>query len=142
MDQPADANPPVLLSAPPPGGGPEFQPSFEDPENAFAPTYRVVVHCLIVWTPLFHILKLTASEKLRLLKVFFRVSIRFMANHPLREYRTGAGLTLAEMAEKTGMSVPSLCRIELGQQAPSLKLIAKLIKLSRGKLRADDFLEA
>jgi transcriptional regulator with XRE-family HTH domain len=78
--------------------------------------------------------------KFRLTNVFFARYKRGMANHPLREYRKNAGLTLQELSVKTGVSAASLCRIELRQQWPSLKLISRLIKVTRGALRADDFL--
>jgi DNA-binding XRE family transcriptional regulator len=65
-----------------------------------------------------------------------------MANeHPLREYRKTAGLTLEALAEKADVTAPTLSRIETWQAEPSLALISRLIKLSRGKLSADDFLE-
>ena len=86
--------------------------------------------------------KTKSTVVFHLTKVFFCAMNLLMANHPLRKYRKTEGMTLAELAQKVDMSVPSLCRIELGQQAPSLALISRLIKISRGKLRADDFLEA
>jgi DNA-binding XRE family transcriptional regulator len=64
-----------------------------------------------------------------------------MANHPLREYRDQHEITLQDMARKADTTAGSLSRIETWQQTPSLALVARLIKASRGALSADDFLE-
>jgi transcriptional regulator with XRE-family HTH domain len=62
-------------------------------------------------------------------------------DNPVRKYRLACKLKLRELAARIDISVPSLSKIERGKQVPSLELISRLIKLSRGKLRADDFLE-
>jgi predicted transcriptional regulator len=62
--------------------------------------------------------------------------------HPLREYREmDAKMTLEALADKAGVTAPTLSRIETWQAEPSLSLIKRLIKISRGKLSANDFLE-
>lgn len=58
--------------------------------------------------------------------------------HPLKQYRTENGLTLADLAERAKTSEASLSRIETGKQAPSLGMLAKL-KAATG-LTADVFL--
>ena len=62
-------------------------------------------------------------------------------DHPLRAYRQEHDLTLEAIAEELGIWPSTLSRIETWQNAPSMSLVKRLIKLSRGKLRADDFLE-
>jgi transcriptional regulator with XRE-family HTH domain len=62
-------------------------------------------------------------------------------NNPVRRYRLAAGLRLWELAEKIDISVPSLSKIERGKQEPSLSIISRLIKVSKGELSADDFLQ-
>ena len=72
----------------------------------------------------------------------FRYGSFMQSNHPLRIYRKGAKLTLEAFAAKVETTAPTLSRIETWQAEPSLSLIKRIIKVSRGKLRADDFLEA
>lgn len=64
-----------------------------------------------------------------------------MANHPLRRYRERNDITLEQLARKANTSAPSLSRIEKRKQAPSLALIARLIKACKGAVTAHDFLE-
>ena len=62
-------------------------------------------------------------------------------HHPLKEYRIAAGLTLEELASLAEISKASLSRIETGDQIPSLGLVKRLVKVSKNKLSADDFLQ-
>ncbi len=44
----------------------------------------------------------------------------------LREYRRGKGMTQAQLAEKSGLSLDMIGRLERGQAAPSFTTIGKL----------------
>lgn len=47
----------------------------------------------------------------------------------LRTLRTARGMTLAQLAEKTGISLSTLSRLESGQREPTLKLLLPLAKV-------------
>lgn len=46
--------------------------------------------------------------------------------HPLKQWREGEGLKQKPAAERLGLTVPTLSRIETGSRTPSLTLAAKL----------------
>lgn len=60
--------------------------------------------------------------------------------HPLRRYRQEAGLTLAELAERAGLTKGTLSRIETGVQYPSFPAMVRIMEATGGALKADDFL--
>lgn len=60
--------------------------------------------------------------------------------HPLRAYRQKHNKPLEEIAVRVGVTRQSLSRIERGKQKPSLDLIDKLVTVTGGKVKADDFL--
>lgn len=60
--------------------------------------------------------------------------------HPLTKFREKSGLSMDQVAKLADTSRQSIHRIENGDQTPSLRLVARLIGASGGKLRADDFL--
>lgn len=64
------------------------------------------------------------------------------AHHPLKIYRQQHGITLADLADRVGSTKVSLSRIENRKQWPSLALIFKLKKATKGRVSADDFLPA
>ena len=57
----------------------------------------------------------------------------------LRERRTGAGLTLKQLANRTGLSVSLISQIELGKSAASMSTLYKLATAL--KVRMTDFFE-
>ena len=60
--------------------------------------------------------------------------------HPLTDFRTESGLSMDQVAKSAGTTRQTIHRIENAQQTPSLDLVGRLIAVSGGKLRADDFL--
>lgn len=58
----------------------------------------------------------------------------------LRELRTRRGLTLAELAEETGISASTLSRLESGGRRPTLDLLIRLAAVYRASL--DDLVGA
>ncbi len=60
--------------------------------------------------------------------------------HALVKFRQDWGLSCAELASRAGTSRQTIHRIEAGKQTPSLALVSRLIAISAGGLRADDFL--
>lgn len=63
-----------------------------------------------------------------------------MKKHPLRKFREENGYGLEALGELVGVNASTLHRIEKGVQYPRMKLLARLIDVSGGKLKADDFL--
>jgi len=49
----------------------------------------------------------------------------------LRGSRNGTGVSLEQVARKTGVSKSHLCRIEQGQRQPSLRVLFKLAEYYR-----------
>lgn len=60
--------------------------------------------------------------------------------HPLREYRTKEGLTLAALAARVGVQVPALSKIENWKQLPSMGLAARIQEATGGAVTPNDFL--
>ena len=58
--------------------------------------------------------------------------------HPVRKLRQQRNIPLGDAAKQLGISKPSLCRIELGQQGVSDVLKRRIIKWSRGAITAHD----
>jgi transcriptional regulator with XRE-family HTH domain len=59
----------------------------------------------------------------------------------LRKFRTSQGLSQEALGKLVGVESPMICRIEKGQRTPSPALISKLIKVSRGVLKFEDFIK-
>ena len=60
--------------------------------------------------------------------------------HPLRIYRRKVGATQRQLAERLGVSLPSLCRLERNQQWPSRDLMARIVSETGGFVSPADFL--
>lgn len=58
----------------------------------------------------------------------------------LREYRLSKGLSQEALARRLGVGKAAICRIEKGSRLPSLPLIARIVRITDGKLSANDFL--
>ena len=57
----------------------------------------------------------------------------------LRRYRIQNGLSMAQMAEKIGCSIPSLCRYEIGKTFPTRKRIKDIVAATEGNVTEKDF---
>jgi transcriptional regulator with XRE-family HTH domain len=60
--------------------------------------------------------------------------------HSLRHYRTKAGLSLAELAQRAGMSESGVQHLEAGRRRPRPRTVVRLAKalgIPADKLRAD-----
>ena len=62
--------------------------------------------------------------------------------HPVRKLRRRRGLTLAEVAEKIGISAPSLSRIETGVHGTSDQTKRRIIRWSRGDITAEQLVRS
>lgn len=60
--------------------------------------------------------------------------------HPLKAYRDREQVTAASLAARAGTSRQTIHRIESGQFAPSLDLLARIVTATDGSVSADDFL--
>ena len=58
----------------------------------------------------------------------------------LRDWRLAAGLSQAEFADKIGTSVPSVSRIEAGDQWPSPALMRAIEEVTIGEVTSADIL--
>lgn len=66
--------------------------------------------------------------------------------HPLRQWRTTHGITLAELAKRVGVTPSHLSEIERGRNAPSLDLARRLSlqtadETGRFEVATDDFVQ-
>lgn len=59
--------------------------------------------------------------------------------HPLTTFRARKSLSRAAVAELAKTTRQTIFRIEAGQQTPSLGLVQRLVEVSGGELRGDDF---
>lgn len=62
------------------------------------------------------------------------------AEHPIREYRARAGISLDALAKRVGTSKATLSRVEAGKQPVSQKLLPKIAEetgIPRRDLRPD-----
>ena len=59
--------------------------------------------------------------------------------HPLREYRKRLGITLHALADRTGLSKPTLPRIETGKQKTTQVTIERIVEATGGAVTANDF---
>lgn len=57
----------------------------------------------------------------------------------MRAWRQKAGLTLADVAERLGVSVPTVHRWEVGRADPRLSRIKQIDTLTAGMVTATDF---
>lgn len=57
----------------------------------------------------------------------------------LRTWRRERGLTIEQMAERLGVSVGSLSRIERGEQWPDREFFERMIVETAGEITANDF---
>jgi DNA-binding XRE family transcriptional regulator len=62
-------------------------------------------------------------------------------DHPLRKYRCTHGISLIQMAETVGTSHCTLSRFESGKQIPSITLMRRLVKATRGDVSLTDLIE-
>jgi len=60
--------------------------------------------------------------------------------HPLRTYRQQKGLSLRDLARMAATSKTTISRIEGYYVDPSMALIRRLVTVTDGGIRADDFL--
>jgi len=63
-----------------------------------------------------------------------------MSDHPLKNYRAITNRSIDSLAKEIGTSRITLWRIENRKQVPSLGLVAKIVRITNGMVRADDFL--
>jgi DNA-binding XRE family transcriptional regulator len=59
----------------------------------------------------------------------------------LRSWRKAKKLTQSALAERLGVTVPTVSRIEVGQQWPTPHLMAAIEKVTRGHVSAADILK-
>jgi len=59
--------------------------------------------------------------------------------HALRRYRAKRGLSLEALGKEAGASRSTLSRIETGEKDPSVALIRRLCKATKGKVKPNDF---
>ena len=64
---------------------------------------------------------------------------RIRVEHPMKLWRTHAGISLEKMAMETGISASSLSRIERYKQTPLIGAAQKIIKFSKNALKPEDF---
>lgn len=57
----------------------------------------------------------------------------------MKAFREAAGLTQAELAEKVGVTVSSICCWETGLRYPAWKLIPAIERATGGLVQANDF---
>ena len=57
----------------------------------------------------------------------------------LRRYRIQNGFSMAQMAEKIGCSVSSLCRYEIGKNYPTRKRLRAILSATEGRVTEKDF---
>jgi transcriptional regulator with XRE-family HTH domain len=60
----------------------------------------------------------------------------------LRQWRRTAGLTLAELAAKVGVSEVTMSRYELGTRQPLAEHMLKIEKITAGAIQPADFIAA
>lgn len=60
----------------------------------------------------------------------------------LREWRDAQGVSQAWVADKIGTSIPSVSRIEAGEQWPSPELMRRIEEVTAGFVTAADLLAA
>jgi transcriptional regulator with XRE-family HTH domain len=58
----------------------------------------------------------------------------------LRAFRVSKGLSQQAFARSVGVKKSAISRIEKGKRVPSMGLVARMVKLSKGELSADDFM--
>lgn len=61
-------------------------------------------------------------------------------DHPLKEYRAKARLTLAELADRVGVKKAALSKIENRTRLPSMGLAARIQEATNGAVTPNDFL--
>ena len=59
----------------------------------------------------------------------------------LRSWRKAKKLTQSALAERLGVTVPTVSRIEVGQQWPTPHLMAAIERVTRGHVSAADILK-
>jgi transcriptional regulator with XRE-family HTH domain len=62
-----------------------------------------------------------------------------MAHHPLKKWRFENDMTLVELAERLGVTNGYLSLLENRQREPSIRLARQISKITRGKVRIEDF---
>lgn len=58
----------------------------------------------------------------------------------LSEYRRWRGLSLRALAEFLSLSAPTVHRYEVGSRTPSLSTAARIMELTEGRVRPEDFI--
>jgi transcriptional regulator with XRE-family HTH domain len=58
----------------------------------------------------------------------------------LREYRLSKGLSQEDVAKAVGVQKAMISRIEQGKRVASMGLVARLVEMAGGELKADDFM--
>ena len=62
-----------------------------------------------------------------------------MDDHSLRKYRLARGISVAEMAQRVGVTRQTIHYIESGARMPSVRLLRRLFRASNGVLTAYHF---
>lgn len=60
--------------------------------------------------------------------------------HVLRQYREGAGISVADFSKALSVSRQSLYRIEAGDQTPSVDLLRRIVEVTSGAVTPNDML--
>ena len=58
----------------------------------------------------------------------------------LRTYRLKNGLSQREMAEKVGVTIATISRLETGRRTASMRLVSSIVDATGGELTAADFM--
>lgn len=68
-------------------------------------------------------------------------SMCILAGMKLRIWRQNNEITLVNLALQLGISTASLSRIERGQQWPDKETMQAIVKVTKGAVKADSFLD-
>lgn len=59
----------------------------------------------------------------------------------LKEYRKKNGLKQEQLAKKLGVVFSTVCRYEMGTRFPDRDMLKKIDRVTKGAVKASDFLE-
>jgi transcriptional regulator with XRE-family HTH domain len=70
-----------------------------------------------------------------------RMSGDMRSRHPFRTWRRHHDLTLAECAQRLGISLAHLSHVESGNRTPSVGLIVRLASITKGAVTQEEILQ-